>query len=141
MAEALSWEQMPGTSGGEEDPKRPPALHAFFLGHPEYADPAHREALAGEACGMDNTEAAHAWLKNPPPRTPLILEVTSESWKVFVAHSSHHCTSDDWAYYTSEANTAASQRGADVGYADPTNDAVVVRLHGQELARIRGKEA
>lgn len=136
VAEALEWEVMPGTSGGEEDPARPAALRAFFLAHPEYRDPEQRARLAREACGLDGTEAAHAYLVNPPPKTPVIVEVSGADWKVMVSHADAHCTSDDWSWYTSEASQAAAARGAVTAYGGAENDVVVVVSAGTELARI-----
>ena len=71
VAEALEWEVMPGTTGEPDDGTRAAALRSFFLAHPEYSDADRRSLLANEACGLGGTEAAHAWLANPPPRTPL----------------------------------------------------------------------
>lgn len=135
VAEALAWEVMPGTTD-EPDPARADALRAFFLAHPEYGDPARREALAAEACGLGGTEAAHAWLRAPPPREPLVVDVTDEDWKVFVAHAAHHCTSDDWTWYTAEASQEATARGAATAYGTPTHDALVVRRGDVEVARV-----
>ena len=116
-----------------------PALRMFFLAHPEYADAARRERISFEACGL-GTEAAHEWLTNPPPKTPAIVEVTTDAWEVFVAHSPNNCTSDDWSWYSNEASEASIARGAVSGYAGPNNDVVVVQRDGRELARIPVKE-
>lgn len=135
VEQALAWEIMPGTSGGEVDPERAATLRAFFLAHPEYRDPDKRALLARQACGLDGTEAAHAYLANPPPKTPVTVEVTGTDWKVMVAHADDHCTSDDWSWYTNEASQAASARGAVTAYGGPENDVVVVVSGGTEVAR------
>lgn len=139
VAEALEWEVMPGTEGEPDDGTRAAALRTFFLAHPEYADTARRERISFEACGL-GTEAAHEWLTNPPPKTPAIVEVTTDAWEVFVAHSPNNCTSDDWSWYSNEASEASIARGAVSGYAGPNNDVVVVQRDGRELARIPVKE-
>jgi hypothetical protein len=136
VAEALYWEVMPGTSGDEDDGTRAAELRTFFLAHPEYADAARRELLAREACGLDGTEAAHAWVSSPPARTPLVVDVQSEAWELFVAYADQNCTSDDWSWFTNEANLAAAARGATTAYADPRHDAVIVNLNGREVVRI-----
>lgn len=136
VAEAISWEEMPGTTGEEDDGTRANALRAFFLAHPEYADAGRRERLAAEACGLGGTEQAHAHLVNPPKKEPLVVEVTSADWKLFVGHASHNCTSDDWGYYSSEHAQGAEARGITTRYAGPANDVVVVQRDGKELLRI-----
>lgn len=136
VAEALDAEVMPGTSG-EADPAREPALRAFFAAHPEYRDPEKRQPLWDHACGLDGTEAAHAWLTQPPPKTPVVVKVESDDWRVFAAHADVHCTSDDWAWYSAEANQAATARGAAIGYGDANNDVLVVQRNGEEVARFR----
>lgn len=136
VLEALEWEVMPGTTGEPDDGTRAAALKAFFLAHPEYASAEKRAALAAEACGLDGTEAAHEWLVNPPPKEPLVVEVTGDDWKVFVGHASHNCTSDDWSYYTNEASEAASQRGAVTTYGSARNDVLVIQRGGVELKRV-----
>lgn len=139
VAEALEWEVMPGTEGEPDDGTRAAALRTFFLAHPEYADAARRERLSSEACGL-GTEAAHEWLTKPPPKTPAIVEVSTDAWEVFVAHSQYNCTSDDWSWYSNETSEAAIARGAVSGYAGPNNDVVVVQRDGREVARIPVKE-
>lgn len=139
VAAALEWEVMPGTTGEPDDGTRAAALRTFFLAHPEYIDATLRERLASEACGL-GTEGAHEWLTKPPPKTPAIVEVNTDAWEVFVAHSQYNCTSDDWSWYSSEASEAASARGAVTGYAGANNDVVVVQREGRELARIPVKE-
>lgn len=136
VTEALDWEVMPGTDGGEPDPARAVALRTFFKAHPEYRDPARRAALAREACGLEGTEAAHKYLTSPPPRAPVVVEVAAQDWKLFLVHRDQHCTSDDFAWYASEAAEAARTHGAAVEWAGPTNDALVVRAQGREVARI-----
>lgn len=136
VQEALDWEVMPGTTGEEDDGTRAAALRTFFTSHPEYAAPERRALLAANACGLDGTEAAHEYLVKPPPKEPLVVDVTDAAWKVFVAHADHHCTSDDWSWYSSESSTAASERGATTAYGTPTNDVLVVRLAGAEVARV-----
>lgn len=132
--EAIAWEVMPGTTE-EEDPARRPVLRAFFESHPEYADAEARGPLSAHACGLGGTEAAHEWLTHPPPRTPVTVEVSGDDWRVFVAHADAWCTSDDWSWYSSEANTGAGARGAVIAYGGPDNDAVVVMSEGREVAR------
>lgn len=134
VEEALAWEVQPGTTAEPDDGTRAAALRAFFAAHPEYADPARRQALAAHACGL-GTEAAHAWLAAPPPRAPLVVEVAADAWEVFVAHADVHCTSDDWGWYAAEAAEAAGARGAVTGYGSPEHDVVVVRRAGVEVAR------
>ena len=137
VEEALAWEVMPGTT---EEPdasgERAEALRHFFLAHPEYADPAAREPLAAHACGMDGTEAAHAWLTHPPPKTPVTIDDDRDDWRVLVVHADVHCTSDDWAWYSSEAVQGAQARGALTAWGGPDEDVVVVRSNGREVARV-----
>lgn len=139
VAEALVWEVMPGTTDEPDDGTRATALRTFFLAHPEYADAARRERLSNEACGL-GTEGAHEWLTKPPPKTPAIVEVSTDAWEVFVVHSQYNCTSDDWSWYSNEASEASVARGAVRGYAGPDNDVVVVQRGRRELARIPVKE-
>ncbi|MCA9489814.1 MAG: hypothetical protein KC621_07815 [Myxococcales bacterium] len=137
VREALDWEIMPGTSGEEgDDGQRAEALRTFFLAHPEYAEAEAREPLAAHACGMDGTEAAHEWLTNPPPKVPLVIEVDDDEWRLLVAHADVHCTSDDWAWYSSEAISGAEARGAKTAWAGPDEDLVVVRVGGEERIRL-----
>jgi hypothetical protein len=133
--EALSFEVMPGTTGEEDDGTRAAALRTFFETHPEYSDPARREALAMHACGLDGTEAAHEFLVNPPPKEPVLVDVVAEDWKVFVTHADSYCTSDDWGWYSAEAGQFATARGAVTAGGSPTNDVVIVRREGTEVAR------
>lgn len=136
VEEALAWEIMPGTSGEDEgNAERSAALRTFFLAHPEYQAEERRALLAAEACGLGGTEAAHEYLAKPPPKTPVVIEVQGADWRVLVAHADHHCTSDDWSYYSNEASEGAQARGAVTGYGGATNDAVVVQSGGVELAR------
>lgn len=135
VEEALYAELMPGTTE-EPDLSRVPALETFFRAHPEYADPDKREALWAHACGMDGAEAAHAFLTKPPAKTPSVVEVEGDDWKVFVVHTDAYCTSDDFGYYAYESSEAARSFGAVVGSGRPTNDAVVVMRDGKEVARI-----
>jgi len=133
--EALDNEMMPGTSGDPE-PGREDALRAFFQAHPEYRTAESREPLWAHACGLDGTEAAHAFLANPPPRTPIEVEVEGHDWRVFVAHASVYCTSDDWSVYSYEASEAAKERGAITAYGNAQADAVIIRSGDRELTRI-----
>lgn len=134
VKQALEWEIMPGTTG-EPEPGRADQLRTFFLAHPEYADPARREPLALHACGL-GTEAAHTYLTSPPPKTPVEISVTTDDWRVVVAHASKHCTSDDWSYYTSEVGQALDARGVKYEYGGPDNDVAVVKRDGAEVGRI-----
>ena len=136
VQEALDWEIMPGTSGGEEDPARPQVLRAFFLSHPEYADPEQRQRLSAQACGFDGTEAAHEYLAHPPARTAVTVEVDVAEWRVLVPIVDVHCTSDDWSWYSNEASEAAVARGAVTSYGGADNDVLVVMSGGTELARV-----
>lgn len=133
--EALEWEIMPGTTG-EPDPARRPALAAFFRAHPEYRDPETRARLGLHACGLGGTEAAHAWLTAPPPKTAVRVEVTGDDWRVLVAHTDVYCTSDDWTWYTNEADEGARARGASTAYAAPDQGEVLVLVEGKERARV-----
>lgn len=137
VAEALAWELQPGTSAPEDaDPAaRGAELRTFFLAHPEYADPEHRRGLADHACGLDGTESAHEWLTHPKPPEPLVVEVTADDWRVFVAYSDTFCTSDDWGFYANELGEVAVNHGAVAAYAGPVNDVVVVHKGGVEVAR------
>jgi hypothetical protein len=135
VAEALAWEVMPGTEGPEDDGTRAAALRTFFLAHPEYADPALREKLAAEACGMDGTEEAHTYLTGPRVREPLVVQVQGDAWELLVGHADHHCTSDDWSWYSTETAQEAAARGAATDYGSPKNDVLVVQRDGVELHR------
>lgn len=136
VQEALEWEIMPGTTAEEDDGTRAAALRTFFLAHPEYADPARREALAAHACGLGGTEAAHQHLASPPAPEPLIVQVSGADWRVFVAHADRWCTSDDWSWYSNEASEAAAAHGAVVAYGDPKARELVIRQGEEELARV-----
>lgn len=136
VQEALDWEIMPGTSGGDEDPARAGALRTFFLAHPEYEDSARRELLAAQACGLDGTEGAHEYLIHPPPKTPVVVEVDGADWRILVPHANAHCTSDDWSWYSNEASEGAIARGAVTSYGGADNDVVLVKSGGAEVARI-----
>ena len=129
IEEAVQWEVMPGTSG-EEEPGRRDELRGFFEAHPEYEDPQKREGLADLACGM-GTEGGHAWLMKPEPKTPAVVQVSSDEWRVVLAHASHWCTSDDWAWFTNEVAEEARKHGIQYAYAGATNDVMVV-MHGEE---------
>ena len=136
IEEALDAELMPGTSGGP-DPSRKDALRAFFKAHPEYKQPDRRALLWEHACGLDGTEAAHAFITEPPPKTPVQIEVKTDDWGVLVAHASGHCTSDDWSHYSYEASEAARALGVTTAYGNPKNDALIIRRDGKELHRIK----
>jgi len=136
VEEALDSEIMPGTSG-EPDLSRKGALKIFFKAHPEYRDADQRAQLWEHACGLDGTEAAHAFITNPPPKKPVEVEVKGDDWRVFVAHASGHCTSDDWGYYSSEANQAATEHGATTAYGNANSDQLIIRKDGKELHRIQ----
>lgn len=136
VQEALEWEVMPGTTAEEDDGTRAAALRTFFLAHPEYEDPARRAPLAESACGLDGTEAAHEYLVNPPPKVPVVVDVSVEDWKVFATHADRHCTSDDWGWYASESNMAAADRGVTTAHGGPDNDVLIVRRDGVEVARV-----
>ena len=136
VADALEFETMPGTEPEPTSAAREDELRAFFRAHPEYRDPEERAKLGLHACGLEGVEAAHRYLQDPPPKEPLVIVDDRAAWTVFVAHADNHCTSDDWGWYASEANQAATARGAVIGYAGPENDVVVVQSQGREVARI-----
>lgn len=135
VTDALEWEVMPGTDG-EPEPGRAEELRAFFTTHPQYADAETREGLADGACGLGGVEAAHERLQAPPTPEPLVVEVEGDDWAVVIGHVDVLCTSDDWAYYSHEAMTAAEELGATVGYANADVSALVVRSSDRELARV-----
>jgi len=134
VEDALWREIMPGTDG-EPDQSRRPALRAFFKANPQYKNTDERERLWAHACGMDGAEAAHAYLTNPPPKTPVEVQVDRPDWRVFATYTDAHCTSDDWAWYTAEANQAAAKHGAVIGYGSADNTVLVVKMGDKELAR------
>ena len=135
VEEALWAEVMPGSTD-EPAPGRKAALRTFFEAHPEYRDPDKREPLWAHACGLGGVEGAHKWLTHPPPKTPEVVTVDTDDWKVFAAFTDHHCTSDDWAWTTAETNQAAMEHGAVTGYGNADNNVLVVKLKNKEVARL-----
>ena len=132
--EAIEMETMPGTSGDESE-ERMKELRAFFLAHPEYEDPAELEKLADLACGY-GLEEAHVKLHDPEPRTPRTVTVEKPGWKLMVAYSEYHCTSDDWSWFTNEVREAVSPKGVGWDYAGATHDVLVVKLGDEEVQRV-----
>jgi hypothetical protein len=135
VAEALSWEIMPGTEAEEDDGTRAAALRAFFAAHPEYADPAKREALGRHGCGPDLTEGAHAFLNSRTPKETVYVDAPGTGWGLVAAYADVLCTSDDWTWFTAEVNQAASERGFLTTYADAKAGTIVVREGGKEVGR------
>ncbi len=136
VGEALVWEIMPGTTGDEDDGHRAAELRSFFLAHPEYRDPARRVILSRHACGLGGTEAAHRYLSGPPPRETLVIDVTVDDWRLLVVHADDYCTSDDWTYYSNDAQQAGIALGAATEYAGPDVVDVAVRRGGVEQSRL-----
>ncbi|MCA9569208.1 MAG: hypothetical protein KC656_15270, partial [Myxococcales bacterium] len=132
--EAIDMETQPGTSPDGSDEQRA-RLRAFFEAHPEYREASERQKLADLACAF-GIEDAHAKLTSPEPRTPLTVTVTADGWKLVVAHASDWCTSDDWAWFTNDVQTAVTAKGVLWDYAGARNDAVVVMRDGAELVRV-----
>lgn len=133
VREALEWEVMPGTTA-VEDPTRPPALRAFFLGHPEYEAADRRAALADLACAF-GTEEAHKRLSAPAAPAPYVVELTDPSGRVVLAHASSWCTSDDWSWFTNEVGEALKGRGIPYAYAGAEYNELVLRRGEAEVAR------
>ena len=128
--EGLWAEIMPGTSA-EPDPARAAQLRAFFVAHPRYRSADLRAELWDHACGLGGVEAAHQHLLEPPEQTPLVVDVSGDSWGVFVAHSSGYCTSDDWGYYAGEAleKAAAPQTAPDNAPLDIIQEKIACVFH------------
>ncbi len=131
---ALEMETMPGTSG-EASEERRDELRAFFQKHPEYEDEAELDKLADLACAF-GIESAHERLHHPEPLTPYVVEVDKPGWKLVVAHASYHCTSDDWSWFTNDVQTAVTAKGILWDYANADHDVLVVKLGGEEVARV-----
>jgi hypothetical protein len=129
VEQAQEAEIMPGTTE-EVDPARAPALRTFFEAHGEYGDPKRLEQLLELGCL--GVEAAHEQLQSPPPKEPLVVEVTREDWKVMVAHAESPCTSDDWSWFTNEIGEAVTAKGITYAYGGRTNHEVVVRSASSE---------
>lgn len=134
IPKAIEWEIMPGTTA-DENPERPAQLRAFFEAHPEYRDDEALQAeLADLACAF-GVEDGHERRVNPPPATPLVVEVSTDDWRVMVAHAGGWCTSDDWSWFTNEVQEAVTAKGITWGYGDATNDVLIVKRGETELAR------
>lgn len=134
VEQALDWEEMPGTTR-DDDPVHTEALRSFFKTHPEYRDPARRQALADMACAL-GTEQAHERLMKPNKPAPMAVEVSGPQWQVVVAHASDWCTSDDWSVFTHTVGEAARARGIAYAYAGAEVSEVVVTAAGAEQARL-----
>lgn len=124
VTDALDAEVMPGTDG-EPEPGRQAEVRTFFETHSEYADPKRLALLLEEACL--GVERSHEQLLTPPPKEPLIVEVTAAQWKVVVAHADSACTSDDWSWFTNEVSEALKKEGIVYAYAGPSHSEVVIR--------------
>jgi hypothetical protein len=121
---ALEGEVMPGTTE-EPDPAREPLVRAFFEAHGEYSDPKRLEELLSLGCL--GVEDAHERLRAPPPKDPLVVEVTAEDWKVVVGHAETPCTSDDWSWFNNDIREAVEARQIVYAYGGASNGEVVVR--------------
>lgn len=131
VALALEWEVQPGTSP-EEDPERPGQLRTFFEAHPEYSDSEKLYQLQDPACAF-GIEGAHERLG--AKKEPLVVEVSSDDWRVMVAVAGGFCTSDDWAWFTNEVQETVKQKKITYEYATADNDVLVIRRAGKELLR------